>query len=308
MRDACRALQTRAQMRLAADDAAGFRADLMTVHRITRLLGQQPTMIERMVAITIETSACEIDRLGIASGKLSADQSRSMAQDLASFGDLPPMADSLDMGERYFALDTLQVLARKGPYGAGQLIHAIVSMPDGGRFGPPAIFLLVPIPYEDAMRSINHYEDGALVVLRQPTYPQRLAALLLSEQQIKIKEPRQLTLLDLSGPDWPVQLFAPALRRALDKEETARMESRLTQLALMLSVFKTEHGAYHATLAELAPTYLKTIPNDRFTEKPLIYARTEKGYTLYSVGPNMTDDGGKSDDLSASESSQPVSR
>jgi hypothetical protein len=303
MRDACRALESRALIRLAANDINGFRADLLTVHRLTRLLGQQATMIERVVALTIEISACEADRVGISSGKLSADELRAMAADLAALSDTPSMADSLDMGERYFALDTLQVLARRSPYRAGQLINAITSMPDW-RFGPPALFLLVPIPYEAAMRSINHYEDGALVVLRQPTYPQRVAALQLSEQQIHVKNARNLTLRDLAGPDWPIQLFAPALRRALDKEETARMENRLTQIALMLSAFKLDHGAYPDALGELQPTYVKAVPNDLFSEKPLIYSRTEKGYTLYSVGPNMIDDGGKTkppfDDISAS--------
>jgi hypothetical protein len=41
-----------------------------------------------------------------------------------------------------------------------------------------------------------------------------------------------------------------------------------------------------------------------FSEKPVIYAPTQVGYTLYSVGPNMIDDGGKSqkpgDDIVAS--------
>jgi hypothetical protein len=142
------------------------------------------------------------------------------------------------------------------------------------------------------------------VVLRQPTYPQRVAALQLSEQQIHVKDARELTLRDLAGPDWPIQLFAPALRRALDKEETARMENQLTQIALMLSAFKLDHGTYPDTLGQLQPTYLKAVPNDLFSEKPLIYSRTEKGYTLYSVGPNMIDDGGKTkppfDDISAS--------
>jgi hypothetical protein len=39
---------------------------------------------------------------------------------------------------------------------------------------------------------------------------------------------------------------------------------------------------------------------DLFSEKPLIYARTAGGYTLYSVGPNMRDDDAAGDDLVAS--------
>ena len=40
--------------------------------------------------------------------------------------------------------------------------------------------------------------------------------------------------------------------------------------------------------------YVKAIPKDLFTDKPLIYSRKGKGYILYSLGPNMKDDGGVS--------------
>jgi RNA polymerase sigma factor (sigma-70 family) len=56
---------------------------------------------------------------------------------------------------------------------------------------------------------------------------------------------------------------------------------------------KADHDSYPATLAELTPKDLATVPLDSFSETPLRYAPTAKGYTLYSVGPNLNDDGGK---------------
>ncbi len=38
---------------------------------------------------------------------------------------------------------------------------------------------------------------------------------------------------------------------------------------------------------------MKAIPIDPFSDKPLVYKRTEDGFTLYSVSENLTDDGGK---------------
>lgn len=299
IRDAGGALRTRAFIRLAGGDVAGFRADLMTAHRLARLIGQEPTFIEKLVAINMEISACEAERVGISSGRLSIDQSRSMAEGLSTLGNLPPIADSLDRGERFFALDVLQTLARQGPLRAGQLINAISGTPDWHN-GPPAIFVFIPIPYEAAMRSINRYEDGALAVLREPTYPERIAAMLLCEQSIKTKGQKDLAVSDLVTSDWPLQLFGPSLHRLIEKEESAQVENRLTQVALMLSVFKAEHGYYPPALEDLSPTHIKTIPSDLFSEKSLIYSPTENGYTLYSVGPNMTDDGGTKDDVVAS--------
>jgi len=37
---------------------------------------------------------------------------------------------------------------------------------------------------------------------------------------------------------------------------------------------------------------LKALPIDPFSDKPLVYRRTEDGFILYSVGPNFEDDGG----------------
>src|SRR5882724_6299952 len=91
---------------------------------------------------------------------------------------------------------------------------------------------------------------------------------------------------------WALHLFMPSLSRFQVRWETARAETRLTQLALALALYKSEHNTYPPTLADLAPTYLKSVPLDNFTDRPFIYARTEKGYTLYSVGPNLTDEAG----------------
>ncbi len=61
-----------------------------------------------------------------------------------------------------------------------------------------------------------------------------------------------------------------------------------------LQAYKMEHGQYPETLNELAPNYLIKIPNDPFTVKrPLQYRKTGDKYILYSIGPDLTDDGGK---------------
>ena len=41
------------------------------------------------------------------------------------------------------------------------------------------------------------------------------------------------------------------------------------------------------------PAYLKQIPADIFTDKPLLYQHIDEGYQLYSVGPNRKDDTGR---------------
>jgi hypothetical protein len=45
-------------------------------------------------------------------------------------------------------------------------------------------------------------------------------------------------------------------------------------------------------LAELAPSYLETVPVDPFDGQPLRYRTQGAGYVLYSIGPDLKDDGG----------------
>jgi len=65
-------------------------------------------------------------------------------------------------------------------------------------------------------------------------------------------------------------------------------------VALALHAHHADHANYPASLEELAPKYLCAIPDDPFVIKgPLRYRRSGKSYTLYSIGPDGIDDGGR---------------
>ena len=68
------------------------------------------------------------------------------------------------------------------------------------------------------------------------------------------------------------------------------MARRLTQIALALAAWHTEHQSYPQSLSELSPKYLAGVPDDLFSDKPLIYVAQGKGYRLSSVGPNLVSD------------------
>ena len=71
------------------------------------------------------------------------------------------------------------------------------------------------------------------------------------------------------------------------------MRLRLTKVSLALAAYRAQTGVYPRALEVLVPAYLPAVPADLFTEKPLVYKPAGGGYLLYSLGPNMTDDGGK---------------
>jgi len=70
----------------------------------------------------------------------------------------------------------------------------------------------------------------------------------------------------------------------------------LVQTEIALQRYNLENGSYPARLDKLVPRYLKAVPIDPFgVGKPLRYKPLDggKSFLLYSVGGNMTDDGGK---------------
>lgn len=69
---------------------------------------------------------------------------------------------------------------------------------------------------------------------------------------------------------------------------------RLLICELALAQFHKDHSRWPASLDELVPKYLPSIPVDPYTadNTPLRYRPTNDGYVIYSVGPNRTDDGG----------------
>jgi hypothetical protein len=48
-----------------------------------------------------------------------------------------------------------------------------------------------------------------------------------------------------------------------------------------------------ASLTDLVPAQLASIPDDPFTGRPVRYVRAEDGYVVYSLGVNRTDEGGE---------------
>jgi hypothetical protein len=63
---------------------------------------------------------------------------------------------------------------------------------------------------------------------------------------------------------------------------------RVTRVGLAAIRFKQEHGAFPSDLQALKLANA----DDPFTGKPLIYRPIDRGFTIYSVGMNVVDDGG----------------
>jgi len=91
----------------------------------------------------------------------------------------------------------------------------------------------------------------------------------------------------------PAVLLIPSLGRAAVSGELARMSRDATLACIGVELFRRREGRLPASLEELVPSILPTIPLDRFTGEPLRYVRDGAAYRLYGVGADLDDDGGR---------------
>lgn len=86
-------------------------------------------------------------------------------------------------------------------------------------------------------------------------------------------------------------MMSPLSMRLLAKKCQEDAYLSLTQTLLALKCYHSERGHLPESLSELVPRYLESVPVDDFDDQPLRYSRERK--VLYSVGRDLTDDGGK---------------
>jgi ABC-type transport system involved in multi-copper enzyme maturation permease subunit len=132
---------------------------------------------------------------------------------------------------------------------------------------------------------------------------QRAAFLKLMNEYIeaaKLPEERQdaeFKRIDLTLTQQPsmVKMVVPATTRLLSSFRRSQALLHTAIVALAVERFRREHGRWPDTVAELVPGKLQHVYIDPYDGKPLRYRRNSDGVVIYSVGPDLVDNGGKMD-------------
>src|SRR6185436_7610117 len=83
-----------------------------------------------------------------------------------------------------------------------------------------------------------------------------------------------------------------ALASGVGHEVEALAYLRIATTALAVEQFRNRNGKLPEELEQLTPDFIAEEPEDPFDGLSLRYKRTEKGYLIYSVGPDREDNGG----------------
>jgi hypothetical protein len=90
-----------------------------------------------------------------------------------------------------------------------------------------------------------------------------------------------------------VHSLMPALLRVMSIETRTIAHLRTARVGLAIQRYRLAAGALPDTLADLVPAYFDDIPKDPFDGNELRYSKRDAGYVIYSVGEDLSDDGGK---------------
>jgi hypothetical protein len=279
MREAARLLSRRAQL-LASE---GKPDEALTSHAITFRMAEhaksEPTVIGQLVAYALQSTACDSLQQTLSVSQPSPQACRALYQQIGVIDQVGPSVRSIQ-GER--------VLLGMWVYGYLRR-HALQGL---GAF--PEIF------------STEQWWVGLYVTFGRPlfnldeiTYLRYTRDLAAAFGKPWPDSQRAVKVVDQAAQHVPVyrgalaKMVTPMFGRNLDSRESKTALLGAAQIALAAKAYRAEHGAYPASLAQLESLGWK-LPFDNFSHQPYHYRREGRGFLAWSVGPDMTDNGGKS--------------
>jgi hypothetical protein len=304
-REFASALSARAMLHIGEGRYDEAWQDLLACHRLARLMGRSSTLIEGLVGVAIDAIASGGDLVFLDRAKLDAKRIKACLSDLQALPPLPPAADRVDLGERFMFLDSVMLLDRHGlRYLEGLAGGKVDKGPD-----PKLKDFQQNIDWDPALRNANRWYDRLAAAMRLKGRGAREKQLDQFEEELKTLKAKLANSEDLAkvllGAKQPpeamgrvigdvlITLLIPAVRKVQQADDRAEQIQRNVHLAFALAAYQRDQGRYPPKLDALAPKYLAQIPQDLFSGKALIYRPSEKGYLLYSVGPNGKDEQGR---------------
>ncbi len=164
----------------------------------------------------------------------------------------------------------------------------------GGPPPPPALAAVVRWLAAPAWQADGHdilLDMNELIVAeRQESYLPSLALLPSSEESVVIGAGLKNNLFAVRNVSSPISFAAHLLRHRY----ATVAQRRMAALALAIRRYELAHGDRPERLEELAPDFLSDLPADPFAadHSTFQYIRNDTAPKLYSVGPNLKDDGG----------------
>lgn len=229
-----------------------------------------PLLINRLVQIAIQALAYGNLEQVVNRVTLTDEQLQRLSGWLETYNNGEGYRQAL-IGERCFGLQAFRSPAGQMPseMGGGKILTVVLI--------PMKIFGLHA---RDTLGYVNLIQDY-------------IDALDLSQgERLAAYEAIDKKFLSGKGLGLLTRILMPALMRTYQLETRSIAHWYATRAALAVQRYRLAEDKLPQSLDELVPTYLDAVPIDPFNNQPLQYRLLEKGFVVYSIGEDDSDDGG----------------
>ncbi len=268
-----------------AGEAIGILIEVYDFGRHIR--GQNTTLIEQLVGIAVEAIACKtmtemlseypVDSAVLASAQQSLEKIMATENFKMSFE-----------GEKLCIYDEAQRCFTRSRFGKSHLYlrrFQELDVPIDNFIGPKTGFSIL-FTHPDREETLKTAEQYYAMVEKSATMTPA------ARRQQRCNYGDQIE--EYFGKNVFLDVLFPAIGSVIKTGDRIRIQSEATVVILAVQRYKLDKGRFPTSLEELVREgYVRKVPMDPYSDKPIVYKLTENDFALYSIGPDFVDDGGQ---------------
>jgi len=284
LREAARMLQMRATLMARDGQIGSVLADCATMLRMAEHAKLDPTVIGQIVGYAIQDIAVQSVQRALSQGTPSPEVARALMDQIAAIDQAAAFRHALKGEAPVFGMPVYAMLR----HGSAQVEWGeLLGLQSADQ---PRWMNVVLYSYRSVGRPIANLDEitylrasARYIAASGLPWPQSREGIEATDQWLR-KAPLYRGAL--------ARMMLPTLTRALESGQTKAAALDAASIALALTVYRSQRGSYPSSLAQLEHDGFK-LPADPFGGKSFRFRRDASGVVVYSVGPDMEDDGGR---------------
>jgi len=266
--------------------------DIKSSYRLGQHIKGDAVLIEQFVGMAIEAVAVHALRDILSWHKIDSDRLAALQKDFESIIADEDFVVSLK-AEKLTMYDEIQRCFTDDRIGNGHIypkrllgLSPGLCVKERSDLNSPYLIMQILFTHpnkQQTQKSINQLYDYV------ETLATKTAAQLHAETDVVENRLKQLI-----GNNIFLEVLAPAIRSIIEISSRLSADVNSTLAIIAILRYKQDTGDYPENLEELVTVgYVKELPMDPWSDKPLVYKKTDDNFVLYGFGPNFKDDGGK---------------
>lgn len=306
MRGFVRCLKARAMRALGERKHEAALNDILTCHRLARLVTQGETIIESLLGYALEFQAFGAGERLISMKGVTVELLDRYQKELEKLPSFRQLAGKYGRAEKFMALDAVQFVAVNGRAGLRTFVESAYQMGVKVPSVPQQVFTVTD--WNVALKMVNDAVDRAVKAVSKKNRKERARALAAERTRIRgmtasigrwtredfVKQrstPAGRKLISKRSGHVMVLYLAPtAAEQVVNAEDRAIVRTRLLTIAIALRKRQLRKKPVPRLLKDL-----KELPTtDPLSGKPFVLRTSKEEIVIYSVGNNGRDEGGRS--------------